>query len=225
MRTTTRLNTLKFYRWKRKHEEHRAEYMKAWRVAHKEITHALNVTWNKKHRKAYYQNNLDKLREANNKSYAKSVGLTRSEMMARIKSVSALEKASYQVAYKRAGCLLRHQPKGIFGKPDYANKTQKIAVFIHGCWWHVCPSHFKLPKTNTAFWLAKFRRNVARHKEVDKTLRAAGWTVFVIWEHEVRKMRRLRPVSGHFDAFAPIKTLLTPFRHQKQSTGRPNGEI
>jgi DNA mismatch endonuclease (patch repair protein) len=106
--------------------------------------------------------------------------------MSRIRSVSALEAEARPIASRRAGCRLRHQPKGIHGRPDYANKARLTAVFVHGCWWHRCPAHFKAPKTNRKFWARKFARNVARHREVSRALRRRGWRVLTIWEHEVR---------------------------------------
>lgn len=87
---------------------------------------------------------------------------------------------------------LRHQPKGIFGRPDFANKNRKIALFIDGCFWHGCKDHFKCPKTNSKFWWDKIERNMKRDKEVTERLRAEGWTVIRIWEHELKAYDRER---------------------------------
>jgi DNA mismatch endonuclease (patch repair protein) len=67
---------------------------------------------------------------------------------------------------------------------DVAFTKQRLAVFIDGCFWHGCPEHFRLPKTNTAFWDAKISRNRARDLETEDLLRAQGWTVARFWEHE-----------------------------------------
>jgi DNA mismatch endonuclease (patch repair protein) len=67
---------------------------------------------------------------------------------------------------------------------DLVFRPTKVAVFIDGCYWHGCPEHFVLPKTNTAYWRAKIERNIERDGDTDAQLRAAGWTVLRFWEHE-----------------------------------------
>ena len=81
---------------------------------------------------------------------------------------------------------LRYQPKGIPERPDFANKTKRIAVFIDGCFWHGCPEHYQAPARNAKFWLAKRERNRERDVETDAALAAAGWRTLRFWEHEVR---------------------------------------
>ncbi|WP_144783761.1 very short patch repair endonuclease [Microbacterium sp. BH-3-3-3] len=61
---------------------------------------------------------------------------------------------------------------------------QRTAVFIDGCFWHGCPDHATIPKSNTAYWVPKLRRNIERDRETVSSLRAAGWTVLRYWEHE-----------------------------------------
>jgi DNA mismatch endonuclease (patch repair protein) len=60
----------------------------------------------------------------------------------------------------------------------------RIAVFIDGCFWHGCPQHATLPKTNSDYWLPKLQRNIERDRATDSLLRGAGWTVLRYWEHE-----------------------------------------
>ncbi len=78
-----------------------------------------------------------------------------------------------------------YQPK-IKGSPDFINKKRKIAVFVHGCFWHKCPKHFKEPKSNKKYWLPKLKRTVARDKENVKLLKKNGWKVVKVWEHEIK---------------------------------------
>lgn len=61
---------------------------------------------------------------------------------------------------------------------------RKVAVFVDGCYWHGCPEHFHIPKTNAVWWLAKIGRNQTRDAETTELLEARGWTVIRIWEHE-----------------------------------------
>ena len=69
-------------------------------------------------------------------------------------------------------------------RPDIAFTRHRIAVFVDGCFWHQCPLHATVPKTNEAFWAAKLRRNSQRDRENDAALRSLGWTVVRVWEHE-----------------------------------------
>ena len=90
-----------------------------------------------------------------------------------------------------AGMGLRGWKKNvdaIMGKPDVAFISQRVAVFIDGCFWHGCPHcQRKLPKTNRKYWERKITRNIALAKSNNRRLRADGWTVIRIWEHEISK--------------------------------------
>lgn len=55
---------------------------------------------------------------------------------------------------------------------------------VDGCFWHGCPEHRTYPKANADWWLQKLERNIARDRETDAALSAAGWQVIRIWEHE-----------------------------------------
>jgi DNA (cytosine-5)-methyltransferase 1 len=61
---------------------------------------------------------------------------------------------------------------------------EKVAVFIDGCFWHGCPTHTRATKSNTLWWREKIERNKARDAETDASLRADGWLVERVWEHE-----------------------------------------
>jgi len=77
----------------------------------------------------------------------------------------------------------RHLP--LFGKPDFAFRRERVAVFVDGCFWHGCPKHSKLPVNNRDFWCAKLAKNLARDRKVNRTLRREGWRVIRIWEHDL----------------------------------------
>lgn len=109
---------------------------------------------------------------------------TRSRIMSNIRSISKIERIPVKLAHLH----MRHQPNGIFGKPDFANKSRKVALFIDGCYWHGCPEHYKEAKTNTEFWRSKIERNKQRDVEVTERLEADGWTVIRIWECELKGM-------------------------------------
>jgi DNA mismatch endonuclease (patch repair protein) len=62
-----------------------------------------------------------------------------------------------------------------------------LAVFIDGCFWHGCPSHYGEPKSNAEFWRAKIATNCDRDRLVDQKLNELGWHVARFWEHELRE--------------------------------------
>jgi len=116
----------------------------------------------------------------------------RSERMSRIRS---RENKDTELALAR---LLRlHRITGwrrnqqVLGKPDFVFRKMRLALFVDGCFWHFCPKHSHFPDSNRQFWRNKFSRNRARDRFVTRALRAQGWRVLRIWEHELRKPERL----------------------------------
>ena len=81
------------------------------------------------------------------------------------------------------GYRYRLHIKKLPGKPDIVFLRQKIAVFVHGCFWHghSCPKG-RRPKSNTRFWNKKLSCNSKRDQNNQKALKAKGWRVCVIWE-------------------------------------------
>jgi DNA mismatch endonuclease (patch repair protein) len=74
------------------------------------------------------------------------------------------------------------------GKPDIAFVGRKVAVFVHGCFWHGCPHcQPRRPKTHKSFWNAKLDRNMERDAEKAKALKQAGWRVITLWECRVKQ--------------------------------------
>lgn len=77
--------------------------------------------------------------------------------------------------------------KKVPGRPDVAYPGAKLAIFVHGCYWHRCP-HCKpaFPKTHIRFWKNKFQKNVERDRRKIRELHKLGWKVKVIWECQIR---------------------------------------
>lgn len=69
-------------------------------------------------------------------------------------------------------------------RADLVFKRAKVAVFIDGCYWHGCPQHGTISRTNPDYWGPKIRSNMARDADTDRVLEDAGWTVIRAWEHE-----------------------------------------
>jgi DNA mismatch endonuclease, patch repair protein len=77
--------------------------------------------------------------------------------------------------------------KKVPGRPDISYPGAKLAIFVHGCYWHRCP-HCKpaFPKTHLEFWTNKFQKNKERDERKIKELQGQGWKVLVIWECQIR---------------------------------------
>ena len=69
-------------------------------------------------------------------------------------------------------------------RADLTFPTQQVVVFVDGCFWHGCPLHKTEPKSNAEWWAEKLTRNIERDMESDEHLRAIGWRVVRVWEHE-----------------------------------------
>ena len=78
------------------------------------------------------------------------------------------------------------------GKPDVVFPRERVAIFVHGCFWHQCPTcDLPRPTANAEFWARKLADNEARDAAAEAKLRSLGWNVAVVWEHEV-----LRDLEG-----------------------------
>lgn len=76
-------------------------------------------------------------------------------------------------------------------RPDVVFTLSRVAVFVDGCFWHLCPQHFRPPRANAEWWMTKLERNVERDRQHDEVLRQHGWAVVRVWEHEdVREAAR-----------------------------------
>ncbi len=75
----------------------------------------------------------------------------------------------------------------LVGHPDIVFPTQKLAVFLDGCFWHGCPRCYRPPTSNVPFWSEKILKNRQRDKRTSRKLRALGWRVLRIWECELQR--------------------------------------
>ncbi|OIO55826.1 hypothetical protein AUJ46_00205 [Candidatus Peregrinibacteria bacterium CG1_02_54_53] len=122
----------------------------------------------------------------------------RSEIMSNIKGkLTGLEQIGWEIL-KEAGFTFRKHPKGIFGKPDAANKSKKIAVFFDSEFWHGYKWKIRKGniKSNQVFWVAKIERNIARDKAVNVRLRSEGWTVIRLWEHQLAARKKIKTIKA-----------------------------
>jgi len=87
---------------------------------------------------------------------------------------------------------------GLRRRADVVFGRARVAVFVDGCFWHGCPEHGTRPRSNEQWWRDKLERNRLRDADTDARLRAAGWRVLRIWEHEdpVSAASRVRATLG-----------------------------
>lgn len=86
----------------------------------------------------------------------------------------------------RAGLryLVDVRPARGLPRVDILIRGPRVAVLVHGCFWHGCPEHGHYPRTNAAYWAAKVESNVDRDRRAEDSLARAGWSVVRVWEHE-----------------------------------------
>lgn len=96
-------------------------------------------------------------------------------------------------ALHAAGLRYRLHVKDLPGRPDIVLPSRRIAIFVHGCFWHRHPEPgcklARLPKSRLDFWVPKLEANRARDQAKEAALRDAGWIVRVIWECELHRER------------------------------------
>jgi DNA mismatch endonuclease, patch repair protein len=125
-----------------------------------------------------------------------SVSAKRSAMMARIGQKNTAPELATRRALHRLGFRFRLHRRDLPGTPDIVLTRKRIALLVHGCFWHRHPGcRFAYsPKSRKDFWTAKFARNVMRDLEVQQQLTALGWHAHVIWECETEDVAALERV-------------------------------
>jgi DNA mismatch endonuclease, patch repair protein len=105
--------------------------------------------------------------------------------MSQIKSKDTRPEVIFRKALWELGYRYRIRSQ-LTGKPDLVFTSFRTVVFVDGCFWHKCPDHFVQPKTRARFWQDKINGNVARDQRNNEALKAQGWKVIRVWEHEIK---------------------------------------
>jgi DNA mismatch endonuclease, patch repair protein len=116
-------------------------------------------------------------------------GLSRSALMSRVRSRGNATTELRMVHLLRSAKLFgwrRHLP--LPGSPDFAWERERVALFVHGCFWHGhnCDRNL-VPRSNTAAWMEKIGRTRRRDAGSAALLRSGGWSVVTVWECRLRK--------------------------------------
>ena len=115
--------------------------------------------------------------------------MNRAGIMRRVKARDTGPKITVRRLLRGLGHTgYRLDRKDLPGRPDIAFIGRRIAIFVHGCFWHGhdCKRGARVPKTNTDYWRAKIARNMARDAASMATLSDLGWNVLVVWECELK---------------------------------------
>lgn len=114
----------------------------------------------------------------------------RSKNMSHIRSKDTSIELKVRKYLFSLGYRYRVNYKELPGKPDIVFTKKKIAIFIHGCYWHGhnCNSRYAhVSKSNTDYWNTKIQRNQERDKRNIEQLGKDGWKVIVLWECEIKE--------------------------------------
>lgn len=134
--------------------------------------------------------------------------VTRSRNMAAIKGKNTGPEILVRKALFSLGLRYRLHKKELQGKPDIVFVSKKVAIFVHGCFWHMhdCEK-FKLPQSRKSFWLEKLQGNKNRDKKNIQELLDKGWRVIIVWECDIKKHQKDKNLN---DLALRIKALLEP---------------
>jgi DNA mismatch endonuclease, patch repair protein len=125
--------------------------------------------------------------------------LERSALMAKVRSTGnrSTEIAVEQALRTRRISGWRKQSKEIDGTPDFFFPGAKLAIFVHGCFWHGCEKCARnTPRNRRAFWTEKIQQNRRRDARVLRQLRQTGFRTMTIWEHSLRGERWFARLLG-----------------------------
>jgi len=118
----------------------------------------------------------------------------RSAVMRRVKGRDTTPEMKVRRALTALGARYRLHRKDLPGSPDIVLPGRRLALFVHGCFWHGhdCARGARVPKANRDYWVAKLARNRARDAWSRTALEAAGWRVEILWECELKDVAALR---------------------------------
>ncbi len=109
----------------------------------------------------------------------------RSEIMRRVKGKDTAFERKVRSALHRRGLRFRLYPS-LPGKPDIVFPAARVVVFLDSCFWHGCPDHLRMPRSNVEYWRRKIQRNMERDTRMNAAYEQTGWKVVRFWEHELK---------------------------------------
>ena len=118
----------------------------------------------------------------------------RSWLMSRIGGKNTTPEIRVRKSAHRLGLRFRLHRRDLPGTPDLIFPRRRVALFVHGCYWHRHSGCSKASAPASKFWAEKFATNAARDRRVTAELGKLGWKVVVIWECETKDAARLTTI-------------------------------
>jgi DNA mismatch endonuclease (patch repair protein) len=108
--------------------------------------------------------------------------------MRQVKGRNTTPELAVRKALTALGARYRLHRKDLPGNPDIVLPGRRLALFVHGCFWHGhdCARGARVPKQNRDYWVGKVGRNRARDALSREALSSLGWRVETIWECELK---------------------------------------
>lgn len=124
---------------------------------------------------------------------AQNIDLQRSALMARIRSGNTQPEIAVRKLLHALGYRFRLHRRDLPGKPDIVLPRHRLAIFVHGCFWHQHPGCrlASKPKTRQEYWEPKLAGNVSRDRIAQDAVTSLGWRVAVVWECDTRDPQAL----------------------------------
>lgn len=131
--------------------------------------------------------------------------MERSQIMARVRSADTGPERRLRRLLWGLGYRYRLQAAQLPGTPDLVFPGRKIALFVHGCFWHGhdCRRGARAPQDNAEYWRAKIARNRARDQAATAALTALGWRTLVVWECMLKKRDEAALIAWLTEALGP----------------------
>ncbi|WP_421730539.1 very short patch repair endonuclease [Brevundimonas sp.] len=153
----------------------------------------------------------------------------RSAVMRQVKGRDTAPELAVRRILRQAGIGYRLGGCGLAGRPDVVMKGRRVALFVHGCFWHGhdCARGARQPKSNADYWIAKIGRNRARDARNLEILSAQGWTPVTVWECEMKSpgfasdlVARIRDQAAAISAGSPVASpASTAFSAPRRAAG------
>jgi|ERR1700674_5363786 len=112
-------------------------------------------------------------------------------------SGTKIERQLYSSLLERLGpnTEVLANARGYPGRPDVLIPSLRVAIFAQGCFYHCCPRHGQRPASNQSYWLPKLERNLRRDRSDSRRLRALGYSVWRVWEHDLEGRAFLKTLA------------------------------
>jgi DNA mismatch endonuclease (patch repair protein) len=145
--------------------------------------------------------------------------------MARVKMSDTSPELRVRKCAHAFGLRFRLQRRDLPGTPDLVFPRRRLALFVHGCFWHrhVGCKNTTTPKSRAEFWLDKFERNTSRDRDAALKLKDLGWKVAIIWECETKDPDVLSDVMKRIFALRRSRKGSRPPKMREKLAGKAGG--